>query len=62
MIALQQMVICSSLKIKLHCMSVASFVLQSNCFLPNSHGGLYDSSPVSDWLGVSNPIEAADGG
>ena len=35
-------------------MFVASFVLQSNCFLlPNPHGGLYDSSPLSDWLGTS---------
>ena len=44
-------------------MFVASFVLLSNCFLPNPHGDLlYDSSPLSDWLGTSNPIEAADGG
>ena len=35
-------------------MFVASFVLLSNCFLPNPHGDLlYDSSPLSDWLGTS---------
>ena len=54
-------------------MSVAIFILSKVIapsilpYLPYPHApmcllSMYDSSQLSDWLGASNSIEAADGG